>query len=87
MYILTQTTVIKNVYEDITEWSKKVRKGGVVSGHDYIVRTFPKTHQVVPAVNKYIKDNKIEYLFLFGSKVKKANTVRDPARSWMFIKQ
>lgn len=75
----------KNVYEDITEWRKKVRKGGVVSGHDYIRRKFPKTHRVIDAVDDYVVDNNIKYLFLFGSKDKVPGQVRDASRSWMFV--
>lgn len=28
-----------NVKRDIQEWSKKVKKGGIVSGHDYVPKT------------------------------------------------
>jgi len=54
----------KWVSEDIREWSKKVRKGGIVSGHDYSDHHF----DVKRAVNKWIKDNKISPLFLIGNK-------------------
>jgi len=29
------------VIEDIIEWSRKVRKGGIISGHDYIKTSLP----------------------------------------------
>lgn len=45
---------------DIVEWSKKVRKGGIVSGHDYICRG---NYGVVDAVDMYVRHNKKE-LFL-----------------------
>jgi len=77
----------KYVLQDITEWSKKVRKGGIVSGHDYIKRTSPRTHQVVRAVDEYVKDNDIKTWFLFGSKNKQEGKVRDAARSWAWVKE
>lgn len=42
------------VLEDITEWSKKVRKGGIVSGHDYY-----RFHNsgIIEAVTEYLKDH------------------------------
>ncbi len=27
----------KHISEDIYEWTKKVRSGGIVSGHDYLI--------------------------------------------------
>jgi len=55
----------KWVKEDIKEWSKKVKKGGIVSGHDYSKYMFG----VKKAVDEHIKDNKISPLFLIGDKV------------------
>ena len=51
----------KFVTEDIFEWSKKVRKGGVISGHDYIYtnRPFDNVHA------KYVVD---AYTKAFGIK-------------------
>jgi predicted O-methyltransferase YrrM len=40
------------VLEDITEWSKKVRSGGIVSGHDYFEFL---DNGVIRAVNEYVK--------------------------------
>jgi len=54
----------KWVSEDIREWSKKVRKGGIVSGHDYSDHHL----DVKRAVNEWVKDNKISPLFLIGNK-------------------
>jgi hypothetical protein len=43
----------KTVTEDIYEWSKKVRKGGVISGHDYFNDEKKKFHSDV----KYVLDS------------------------------
>ena len=41
------------VLDDITEWSKKVRSGGIVSGHDYYKF---RGSGVIEAVTKYLSD-------------------------------
>ncbi len=71
----------KHVKEDIREWSKKVRKGGVVSGHDYVngyPNGFPDNpYEVIQAVNEWIKENNISPLFL---------TAKDQSPSWFYVK-
>jgi hypothetical protein len=67
--------------EDMTEWAKKVRKGGIVAGHDY------KGHScryVQPAVNYYVKEHGIE-LHVIG---KRGYMIErgDKHASWLFIK-
>jgi predicted O-methyltransferase YrrM len=44
--------------QDITEWSKKVRVGGMVSGHDY-----DPTWGVKKAVDEYVTENNIECFY------------------------
>ena len=75
------------VTEDITEWHKKVRKGGIVSGHDYArVRSIEWRYAVVDAVDRYVKKNGIQ-LYVWGLNSKADPTlVREPIRSWMYIK-
>lgn len=77
----------KHVAEDIVEWSKKVRKGGVISGHDYIhiERTFDNVH-VKWVVDAYTQAFKIRNWYLLGRKEKIEGEVRDKQRSWMWIK-
>lgn len=56
------------VKDDITAWSRKVRPGGIVSGHDYCR---PKNRHrwlfqgVIQAVNEYVAENKITPWFIF----------------------
>lgn len=75
------------VTEDVTEWAKKVRKGGIVSGHDYArVRSIADRYDVVNAVNRYAKENGIQ-LYIWGLNSKADPTlVRDNIRSWSFCK-
>lgn len=44
----------KYVLEDIALWTPKVRKGGIVSGHDYY-KTKAGNVGVIQAVNEYVK--------------------------------
>lgn len=56
----------KHVYEDITLWSKKVKKGGIISGHDYVRRKGQREfYSVIPAVNDFVKANQIKNLIIY----------------------
>lgn len=76
------------VINDIIEWSKKVKRGGIVSGHDYrkSKRLVTQNH-VVYAVNCYTQSYRIHPWFLLGRKAKILGEVRDTARSWMWVKR
>lgn len=75
------------VINDIIEWSKKIRKGGVVAGHDYLKnKPYDTRTHVVPAVNAYVDAYRISPWFLLGTKEMREGEIRDKARSWMFIK-
>lgn len=45
----------KSVHEDLWAWTPKVRKGGIISGHDYYV-TKHGNRGVVEAVDEFAKD-------------------------------
>jgi hypothetical protein len=72
--------------EDIVNWSRKVRSGGIVSGHDFIDRKGESKHKVKQAVRFFCKEQNIQPLFLWGSQSKVAGEYRDDARSWMYVK-
>lgn len=70
------------VMADIIVWSQKVRKGGIVSGHDYKkVSRKGQAYGVIDAVNIYCKYNKKELLTT-------ASSEKDGSRapSWYFYK-
>ena len=74
---------------DIAEWHKKVRVGGIVAGHDYIRRVDNGYLMHVPmAVNGYVDAYNIAPLFILGKKEdpKPPAGVRDNARSWFYVK-
>lgn len=66
---------------DIILWAKKVKKGGIISGHDYC--HFTKSG-VIEAVNKYCEIHRIE-LNLIGRNPK--NHKDDQQPTWWFVKK
>jgi predicted O-methyltransferase YrrM len=76
------------VMDDIIQWSKKVRPGGIVAGHDYVRghRNRPTVLRVVEAVNWYTELKPIKTWFLIGTKAKVEGQIRDTSRSWFWIK-
>lgn len=77
------------IAEDLVEWSKKVKKGGVICGHDYIYtsgKTKAGTVHVIYVVNAFIKAYGIKNWYLLGRRERRDNEVRDRFRSWMWIK-
>jgi hypothetical protein len=50
-----------NVMKDLIHWAPKVRRGGIVSGHDY---HFAFEQGIVPAVNAYTYAHNISLLYI-----------------------
>jgi len=74
------------IAEDIYEWSKIVRTGGIVSGHDYF-DSRRKNADVKCIVDAYTKEWKINPWYVLGRKdIRKIEETRDSFRSWMWIK-
>ncbi len=75
------------VAEDIYEWTKKVRSGGIVSGHDYW-HSGPESRNLVchvdAVVDAYTKLFDIKNWYIFGNIGRGSN---NSVSSWMFIKQ
>jgi len=76
---------------DIVEWTKKVRVGGVVSGHDFFC-TSPTAKNLVcnvgPVVEAFVKAFGIESFYTFGrSKPLEEEAKDDKYLSWMFFKK
>lgn len=71
---------------DIETWYRKVRKGGVVSGHDYCQYKYPWDNTpfgVIEAVDEFCKKNDIKV------KVTTKDTIYEGVefKSWYFIKK
>ena len=75
-----------HVANDIFYWAKKVKRGGIVAGHDYF-STNPKAQNVIchvqPVVDAYVRMYKIPNLWIFG----RDDLQNEKAVSWMFIKE
>lgn len=67
------------VLEDVTEWTKKVKPGGIVAGHDYKIDP-TNDYGVIEAIQKYTKDSHICPWFILH----KGGRLVD---CWAFIKQ
>ena len=65
------------VKEDIEEWTKKVKVGGIVSGDDYFIFN-SGNDGVIKAVDEYVANHNISHLFIYK------NDKDHP--SWFFIK-
>jgi predicted O-methyltransferase YrrM len=75
-----------HVVADLCAWTPKVKKGGIVAGHDYIRRSNPEYPiGVVEAVDGYVSAHRIDPLFILGRKERREGEKRDDARSWMFV--
>ena len=74
------------VMEDIIGWTKKVKKGGIICGHDYKRGSSHRHMRVVEAVNDYIKTTGLRPWFLIGGGAKDTEEIRDASRSWFWVK-
>lgn len=81
-----------HVVNDLWQWSKKVRPGGIIAGHDYVREkrhwdTWPHTSiQVVEAVVGFTQAYDIRPWFLLGRKWPEPGETRDSHRSFMWVR-
>jgi len=76
---------ILNVVQDLYYWTPKVRFGGIIAGHDYVVHRPPTGMHVVEGVNAWVSAYRIKPWFILGCKAKELGTTRDEARSFFWI--
>ena len=71
---------------DIILWARRVRKGGIVSGHDYTIMKGRKKRDVdvKQAVDDYVAVHNINPLYLTDNRC--ARTWGDRCASWFFVK-
>lgn len=76
------------VVNDITAWEKKVKKGGIVAGHDYIKRKNKEyLMHVIEAVDGYVSAWQIKPYFVLGRKNPPQGEIRESTRSWFWVKE
>lgn len=76
------------VIEDLDHWVRKVRKDGIVAGHDFIRRNNRLRYQchVVEAVHAYTQCYMVKDWWVLGAKDEPIGPTREAIRSWMWVK-
>ena len=75
-----------HVINDLTLWSKKVKPGGIIAGHDYIrlENRIALSFHVVEAVDAFTRANEIQPWFVLGQRVYERRK-RDRERSYFWV--
>jgi len=77
-----------HVIQDLHAWVPKVRRGGIVAGHDFIRRKRTAYLMHVPAaLAAYTEAYAIKPWFILGRKAIMDGEVRDTPRSWLWVKE
>lgn len=76
----------QNCTDDIAEWSKKVKYGGIISGHDYIKHKKPTNIHVYEVVRGYTEAYNIRPWFLLAAKAVIDGIITAEARTFMWVK-
>lgn len=69
----------EHVKEDIEEWTRKVKPGGIVCGHDYKIDPV-NNYGVIRAVDEYVEEYQIAPFFILHAGGKLVDC-------WLFFKQ
>jgi len=72
--------------QDLHYWKRKVRIGGIISGHDYAVFSYRKRNHVKRALDAYATSFRMTPFFVIGSYDIILGETRDRQRSWMWVK-
>ena len=71
---------------DLHYWLKKVRLGGIISGHDFAHYSYKKFNHVKRALLAYARCYRMIPLFVLGLDTYDSGMVRDKYRSWLWVK-
>lgn len=75
-----------NFIFDLHYWIKKVKPGGIISGHDYAVFSYRRFNHVKRALDAYARSYRMIPFFIVGSMEIKPGEIRDRYRSWFWVK-
>lgn len=76
-----------HVAMDLMEWAGKVKKNGIISGHDYYaVIESRASRSVRPAVDGFVRAFNIDHFWILGSEHPKKGEVNDHSLSYMMFK-
>ena len=64
----------EDTVRDIAQWWPKIKKGGIIAGHDY--SNSDPLYGVIQAVTEFVEDNNIKYLHI----------TREQTKSWIILK-
>lgn len=76
-----------NFTNDIHHWLKKVRPGGIISGHDYAYFSYGKFNHVKRVIEAYMRCYRMIPYFVVGTYTCDKGLKRDKYRSWFWIKR
>jgi len=72
---------------DLMKWSEKVRKGGIISGHDYYYFKKSRSNRGVKhAVDGFLKTYDVDNFYVLGSKYPKEEEKNEQILSFMCFK-
>ena len=75
-----------NFTNDLHYWLKKVRPGGIMSGHDYVYYSYKKFNHVKRALIPYARCYRMIPLFIVGAGTYDEGFTRDKYRSFFWVK-
>jgi len=75
-----------NFTQDLHWWLKKIKIGGIMSGHDYARYPFHKYIHVKRVLEAYAWSYRMTPFFVLGAEKKEEGIIRDRYRSWMWVK-
>ena|SRR3990167_578781 len=76
-----------NFIFDIHNWMKKIKVGGIMSGHDYTIFSYRKFNHVKRALDAYARSYRMIPLFIVGRFEQRKGEIRDKYRSFFWVKQ
>jgi predicted O-methyltransferase YrrM len=77
----------KHVAEDLCEWTRKVRVGGIVFGHDFKRAAGNYVNDVKDVVPAYCYAHRITPWFVLGQPGPRDGLFSEGTQSWMFVRQ
>ncbi len=75
-----------NFTNDLHFWLKKIRPGGIMSGHDYYYFPYRKFNHVRRVVDTYMRSYHMIPYFVVGASTYDPGLIRDRYRSWFWVK-
>jgi hypothetical protein len=76
-----------NVAQDVHYWKAKLKKGGILSGHDFAYFSSGKFNHVKRVLEVYMRCYRMIPLFIAGSYEVRPGEIRDKYRSWFWVKK